>query len=309
MDKLKKFVEEKRMDSKFKKAGGGHRLDEPSKQPSAAQQPRHSVPSAKPMSAASSHAGSAAASRFEQHQARTQISDNFQAKAFRSQVSQEMAAERAAQAAAERTAAARAGPGHSLQRSSSASTDEEAAMLFPVRFVCPNCLSSKPADDITAHIETCLQESIQREPLTTSACLIHTANKDKAVVSKCVETICRYIDNVIGHPGEQKYARIRQKNKAFQERVLACTGANNFLMAVGFESQRLPHEDGEEDFFVLSEEKAQDHDHLTVCREVLTSTEPLKPKLDRCLQVSIPYLWHRPCCWKLFYYHRLLALS
>ena len=45
--------------------------------------------------------------------------------------------------------------------------------------------------------------------------------------------------------------------------------------------------DGEEQFYVLPEEKAGSEE-LTVHRELLTTTQPLKTKVDRNLQVCSP---------------------
>lgn len=44
--------------------------------------------------------------------------------------------------------------------------------------------------------------------------------------------------------------------------------------------------DSEEKFFIMPKEKCSDCEQLKVFKEVLLSTEALKPKLDRCLKVS-----------------------
>lgn len=44
--------------------------------------------------------------------------------------------------------------------------------------------------------------------------------------------------------------------------------------------------DSEEKFFIMPKEKCSDCEQLNVFKEVLLSTEALKPKLDRCLKVS-----------------------
>ena len=44
--------------------------------------------------------------------------------------------------------------------------------------------------------------------------------------------------------------------------------------------------DSEDKFFVLPKEKCSDCEQLKVFKEVLLSSEALKPKLDRCLKVS-----------------------
>ncbi len=44
----------------------------------------------------------------------------------------------------------------------------------------------------------------------------------------------RYIDNLLSHPGEQQYRKIRANNKAFKERVACVAGGLLFLKAIGF---------------------------------------------------------------------------
>ena len=51
----------------------------------------------------------------------------------------------------------------------------------------------------------------------------------------------RYLENIVSHPGEDKYSKIRMNNKAFSERVCAVEGAVLFLEAVGFQQKLLPH--------------------------------------------------------------------
>ena len=46
-----------------------------------------------------------------------------------------------------------------------------------------------------------------------------------------------------------------------------------------------PSADSEEKFFVLPKDECCDCERLNVYKEVLTSTEALKAKLDRCLKV------------------------
>ena len=58
----------------------------------------------------------------------------------------------------------------------------------------------------------------------------------------CVLFTFRYLGNVVSHPGEEKYCKIRLQNRVFQERVASVEGALRFLEAVGFQRQMLPHQ-------------------------------------------------------------------
>ena len=51
--------------------------------------------------------------------------------------------------------------------------------------------------------------------------------------------------------------------------------------------------DSEENFFVIPKEKCSDCEQLKVFKEVLLSTEALKPKLDRCLKVSFFFSFYK----------------
>lgn len=50
------------------------------------------------------------------------------------------------------------------------------------------------------------------------------------------------MDNMLSHPEDEKYRRIRSTNKAFKERVERVTGAVLFMEAIGFTQQLLLHE-------------------------------------------------------------------
>ena len=50
-----------------------------------------------------------------------------------------------------------------------------------------------------------------------SACLIiHSCNDGPERINNCVETLCKYLDNIHKNPDEQKYWKIRMSNKIFQ---------------------------------------------------------------------------------------------
>ena len=122
----------------------------------------------------------------------------------------------------------------------------------------------------------------------TSAIMIHTLNKNPEKVKVGIDTLLKYLDNVIHHPGDDKYHKIRIGNRAFQERVSCLEGTEEFLQAAGFLVRSLPHEDHEESFWVLGEDMALDAERLTNIKEVLQAAEPLRPQLDRALKVYHP---------------------
>lgn len=56
-----------------------------------------------------------------------------------------------------------------------------------------------------------------------SACLvIHSCNDNLERVNYCVETLCKYLSNIIDNPSETKYWKIRMSNKVFQVYYFYC---------------------------------------------------------------------------------------
>ena len=73
-----------------------------------------------------------------------------------------------------------------------------------------------------------------------------------------------------------------------------------FFLARFFYFSHIYPPDSEDRFFVLPKEKCSDSQHLKMFKEVLLSSEALKPKLDRCLKVC-PEVCHcfilrHACC-------------
>ena len=66
-------------------------------------------------------------------------------------------------------------------------------------------------------------------------------------------------------------------------------GASEFLQAAGFERQTLPGPQGvDEDFFVMTDERANNIEGLKSLKEILLNAEPIRPELDRNRKVFYP---------------------
>lgn len=108
-----------------------------------------------------------------------------------------------------------------------------------------------------------------------------------------MDILCRYLDNIITNPDNPKVRKIRFGNKAYQDKVNVIEGASQFLTAAGFEKTRMKNDDtgDDEDVWYF---KPSDGDmktavaHLTELRDTLKQTTPIKPELDRNLQVLMP---------------------
>ena len=68
--------------------------------------------------------------------------------------------------------------------------------------------------------------------------------------------------------------------------MVPVNGALLFVEAVGFKQSVLPHNDSEEQFYVLDKEDCTDESSLVTFIDLLKNTEPVKPTLDRGLKVS-----------------------
>ncbi|XGW28180.1 hypothetical protein V3C99_008186 [Haemonchus contortus] len=112
--------------------------------------------------------------------------------------------------------------------------------------------------------------------------LLYSVNK-KPVREVAVETIGKYLQNIIENPGEVKYRRIRIGNKAFQERVACVKGGVEFLNAVGFTEALEPMKDGDapESFLVISEANASDTGRLVTALSMLRDGQSVPIKVSR----------------------------
>ncbi|KAG1686083.1 UBX domain-containing protein 6 [Nymphon striatum] len=140
-----------------------------------------------------------------------------------------------------------------------------------------------PRSEIEEKIKEFLYNQLHEERGLTACLIIHTCNKNIVKVQACIETLKKYIDNILIHPDEDKYIKIRVNNKVFQEKVLPIEGSSDFLIAAGFEKKILRiSEDNEEEFLVFTPECS---DFLVELKESLDAAEPILPELYRNLQV------------------------
>ncbi|KAH9508217.1 UBX domain-containing protein 6 [Bulinus truncatus] len=286
MAAIKRFFEKRKLNVKFKKAGEGHRLDEPSVSANAS---RSSGASFSKVSAAAVRepeaeearraAAEAALARME---AKQQIKNADSMVIQRARMKREMEVERKRLLEAEKKgAAARAAPVEVIR--------DSAPMLESVMFSCPDIgIQLLPKSDMELAIHRFLLENYEDEPEMTSALMIHTLNKNKDKVKICIETLVKYLDNIINNPSEEKFWKIRQNNKVFQDRVACLKGTEEFLLAAGFSLKSLPFEDGEACFYVFDSELAKDVDRLQNMKEILLKAEPIEPVLHRDPKVFYP---------------------
>lgn len=84
------------------------------------------------------------------------------------------------------------------------------------------------------------------------------------------------------NPTQEKFRKIRQSNKAYQERIAVLEGTELFMQSAGFMSQIVD----EQEFWVFAEES--DLEGLQVLKEALLGAEPIRAELDRNIKVLMP---------------------
>ncbi|CAL8109598.1 unnamed protein product [Orchesella dallaii] len=172
--------------------------------------------------------------------------------------------------------------------------DPAAYAVAGVFFTCPLIgpeVASK--SEIEEMIKQFLRDQPEEELAITSCLMIHSCNKPREKVNTCVEILGKYLDNIINNPDNPKVRKIRFANKAYQEKVAVVEGSSEFLRAAGFEKSRITNDDtGEEEdvwFFVAAPENMEAAlAHLVELRDTLKQTTPIRPEIDRNVQVLMP---------------------
>uniref|UniRef100_A0A8R1HWI5 UBX domain-containing protein n=2 Tax=Caenorhabditis japonica TaxID=281687 RepID=A0A8R1HWI5_CAEJA len=93
-----------------------------------------------------------------------------------------------------------------------------------------------------------------------------------------IDTICKYCQNILENPEEDKFKKIRLSNKAFQDRVNSAIGGRSFLEAVGFTEQT----EGDEQFLVFTRESDT---HLVEALDALRNGEAVPIKVARNMEL------------------------
>ncbi|XP_034826390.1 UBX domain-containing protein 6 [Maniola hyperantus] len=282
-DKIKNFFKKKKTDAKFKLAGPGHKLSEST---ISSQSSNHSknVPTVvrSGLSEESKVAAEAALARLQQ--TRDNPSFNTSLAAVRAQVKRELENEKAT------SSNAVAEPKESRQKVEIECDVTKNFAASGVYFKCPLISNDiLPRDEWKRNIKTFLYEQLEDERGLTACLIIQSCNNNREKVETCVETLCKYLENIVTYPEEEKYQKIRMSNRVFSERVLPIEGAMELLMAAGFTQQKVTNADGvEEDFLVFNKENVPSVESLTTLIDALRTAEPIQLELDRNLQVLLP---------------------
>nr|XP_049706286.1 UBX domain-containing protein 6 [Helicoverpa armigera]XP_049706287.1 UBX domain-containing protein 6 [Helicoverpa armigera] len=285
-DRIKKFFQKKKVDAKFKMAGPGHKLSESTLSSQSSNVSKKDAPVKRSgLSEESKVAAEAALQRLQSK--RENPSFNTSLAAIQAQVKKELENERANEAAA--ASASKAPPSEQPRRETVEDLPRNYA-ASGVYFKCPLISNDiLPRDEWKKNIKTFLYEQLEEERGLTACLIIQSCNNNREKIDTCVETLCKYLENIITHPEDEKFQKIRMSNRAFTERVQPIEGSMELLIAAGFEQQRVTNADGvEEDFLVFQKENVPTVESLVNLIEALRTAEPIQLELDRNLQVLLP---------------------
>lgn len=279
-EKIKLFFKKKKSDIKFMNAGKGYKLTDSSDIGTSVQivEPIQRV---EPSNEAKT-AGQVALARLQAKESNT-AKFNTSYAAIKAQVKRELDKEKKAQEKIQKKKA------KSEEETKDSVKDSSLLAVSNVYFQCPY-LSNEilSQEEWKKKIKEFLYEQLQGEERGLTACLIiQNCNTGKEKVDNCVETLGKYLDNIMKHPEEEKYRKIRINNRIFQDKVLPIEGAVDFLNAAGFWPKKIQNNDVEEDFLVWSPENCN-IENLQKLADGLKSAEIIPLELDRNLQVLLP---------------------
>ncbi|KAK9497789.1 hypothetical protein O3M35_003712 [Rhynocoris fuscipes] len=273
-DKIKNFFERRRKEGKFR--GQGHRLDEPahSSRSERNETEKVQIERAEPSTEAK-QAGLAALARLEN---RT-IQPGFIGMSFSAQYKAMKKAALLENRLSDNT---------SEQSTSDQSSNKDFLAVQGVYFKCPLIGPDiLPKDEWKLKIKNSLYDLLESDKAYTSCLMIHTLNKNKEKIEQCIETLCTYLQNIISQPDEEKYKKIRFKNRVFQEKVAKIIGSVEFLESAGFVKRYISVQNEEEEYFVF-ETSPPDVAHLQLMIDTIRNTEAIPLELDRNVQVLKP---------------------
>lgn len=130
-------------------------------------------------------------------------------------------------------------------------------------------------------IKTFLYEQLDADPGLTSCLIIKNCNTvNKA--EDCIETLKKYLTNIITSPDEPKYQKIRISNRVFCDKVANVEGSSHFLTAAGFHEVEI---DGEKYMKWASDFPIE---LLIQLVEALDLSEVIHLDIERNLKILLP---------------------
>lgn len=270
--KIKKFFSKKKSEAKFKAAGPGRKLNDVSAASSSGSQPKKPkdvyVPTKRnDLTDEAKNARDAAMQRIMDNSRNKPL--NLSSRAIKEQARKELEEQKKVEAES------------SLKQLNITETKKDYA-IDGVFFGC-SLISDEilPKADWKVKIKAFLYEQLESDPGLTSCLIIKNCNAwDKA--EDCIETLKKYLQNLINNPTEEKFHKIRMSNRIFCDKVANAEGSAEFLRAAGFHEEAL---DGD-NFLVWSSDYPTEM--LVQLLEALDLCEVISLELDRNMKVLLP---------------------
>jgi UBX domain-containing protein 6 len=127
-----------------------------------------------------------------------------------------------------------------------------------------------------------LNNSDQLDPGITACLIIKSCNTIERA-EDCIDTLKKYLSNILQNPTETKFHKIRMSNRIFCDKVANVEGSSEFLKYAGFSEELI---DGE-NFLVWSPDDSSIENLLRLV-DALNECESIKLELDRNMQVLLP---------------------
>jgi len=285
MSAIKDFFKKKKADAKFKLAGGGHKLGESSSSSKQlVSKPAHQQERIHP-SQSSQQAGAAALNRLtsQEKQSDADFQKARQKAMIKEQARREIERE---QKIDQEIAKLKEVYGDKEEVECEGPTSLAAQGVF----FKSDLIGGPPAtrEEMKQRIKEFLYSQLESEKALTAVLIIHTCNSPRDRVELCVDTLCKYIENILKNPTEAKFRKIRKSNKAFNERVGTLEGTTEFLEGCGFKLKEMEGTDGQNEEFWIFPEENTDVETLGAMRDTLRGAEPVTADLDRGLMVIPP---------------------
>lgn len=284
-DKIKAFFRQKKAEAKFKVAGGGQKLGDAKAPPS-----RHGQASGSRKQAERQHpsqsaqqAGAAALNRFaSQEDGAEDLMKKRQQARIKEQAKKELEKEQEVEKEIAKIKLTYGEKSEEVMEAPSVS----GGVYYRCVLVGEEVYSR---DQMKSKIKEFLYSQLDcGERGLTAVLIIHTCNSPRERVATCVETLGKYIDNIVSNPTELKFRKIRKCNKAFQERVASLEGTAEFLEGCGFQTRQLEGQDGAMEEFWLFPEENSNIDLLSTMIDSLRGAEPVVAELDRATKIISP---------------------
>ncbi|XP_023177816.1 UBX domain-containing protein 6 [Drosophila hydei] len=287
MSKIKRFFSKKKEEASFKlRLGGGmgqgHKLNEPKPDAPSSSSSRRSKdayvpPRRKELSNEARAAANAALSRIDRKDSKD---FNTSLAAIKAQAKRELEAERK-----QKLELSSSGSINSSSANASGSPQENRNLACQgVFFRCP-LISEEvlPKQSWKMKIKEFLYQQLEFERGLTACLIIQNCNvKERA--DECIATLTKYLENIVQHPDEEKFCKIRMSNKIFSDKVRYVDGALDVLHAAGFNEVQID----EEPFLLWTNEQMEPGLDLATLLDALKNSEPIQLELDRNIKVLLP---------------------